>query len=105
MTLRDFEIAGRADLYFRLYGVKWLRVDENGKAVSWDYELIYDETAEKAQEITPFLDIAFKDVNGHYSEKECAILEVFEDTAPYKEFAKLCKEGIWERYKGAFWDE
>ena len=105
MTLRDFEIMGRSDLYFRLYGVKWLSVDENGRAISWDYELIYDETAENAQDITPFLDIVFDNISGHYSEKECAILEVFEDIDPYKKLAKFCREGVWERYKGAFWDE
>lgn len=105
MTLREFHDIGRLDLYFKLYGVKWLSVDDNGEVISCDFELIYDETAEKDQDITPFLDIIFDKIDGYYSEKECAILEVFEDIAPYKKLAQFCKEGVWERYKGAFWDE
>ena len=102
MTLREFYNIGVSEIYFKLYGVKWLSVDKNGEAISWDFELIYDETAEKKQDITPFLDIVFDDIDGSCSEKGYAILEVFEDTDPYKKLAKSCENGVWERYKGAF---
>lgn len=105
MTLREFYNIGWSEIYFRLYGVKWLSVDENGETIDYDYELIYDETSEKEQDITPFLDIVFNDIDGSCSEKGYAVLEVFEDIAPYKKLAKFCKEGVWERYKGTFWNE